>query len=155
MTSQAERTGDYAPKSVAGFTGTRHGMTEEQLQAVIGLAFGFSEIHHGDCVGADFDMHRIARAGGRRIVAHPPSDPRLRAWSYANEVLPVKPYLDRNRDIVDASSFLIATPAEMTEQTKGGTWYTVRYARSQGKHIVIVWPDGAITHEVEPHLSVG
>ncbi len=127
-----------------GFTGTRHGMTAEQIGTVAEMTVDYDEVHHGDCLGADHDMHRIAQANGQRIVIHPPEDGRLRAFLTGNVIAPAKPYHDRNRDIVDESDALFATPAETTEQAKGGTWYTVRYARSQGKPVTIVWPDGSV-----------
>ena len=46
---------------------------------------------------------------------------------------------------MDETDVLLAAPAEMTEQASGGTWYTVRYARQQGKPVVIAWPDGSVT----------
>lgn len=132
---------------VVGFTGTRHGMTPEQIGTVDELTVWANEVHHGDCLGADFDMHRIAYANGQQRVSHPPSDPRLRAYADAEVVLEPKPYHDRNRDIVDAADWLVATPAESTEQEKGGTWYTVRYARLRQKPVVIVWPDGSTSSD--------
>lgn len=57
-----------------------------------------------------------------------------------------------------ACEVLIATPKETTGATKGGTWYTVKYARQQGRKVVIVWPDGsALTDGTEcgggPHTT--
>ena len=129
---------------ILGFTGTRHGMTEEQIRAADFESWEFGELHHGDCVGADTDMHRIARANGLVIAGHPPSDPRLRAYNDCDLLFPEKPYHDRNRDIVDACDVLLATPAEDEEQEKGGTWYTVRYAREVGKRLSIIWPSGKV-----------
>lgn len=140
--TDAQPTGEIG---VLGFTGSRHGMTPEQVATVDEMtALAFGEVHHGDCVGADLAMDYIARVNGQRRIIHPPSDPRLRAWCDGDVVLPEKPYHDRNRDIVDACTMLIATPAEASEQPKGGTWYTVRYAREQGKPVMVVWPDGTV-----------
>jgi hypothetical protein len=123
-------------------------MTVEQIAAVDELTMlDFDEVHHGDCVGADHDMHRIAEANGQRIVVHPPSDNRLRAWCKGEIILSPRPYLDRNRDIVGACTTLLATPAEMEEQDKGGTWYTVRFARRRGVPVIVVWPDGSVAEE--------
>lgn len=134
---------------ILGFTGTREGMTSEQIGTVDNItAFEFDEVHHGDCIGADHDMHRIARANGQRLIGHPPEDPSLRAFCNFDDLLDPKPYLERDRDIVDMCDVLIATPKESVEVQKGGTWYTVRYARSKGKKIIIVWPDGSVRLEV-------
>lgn len=132
-----------------GFTGTRHGMTPEQIKAVDFITmFDFDEVHHGDCVGADTDMHRIARANGQRVVGHPPSDPKLRAFNECDELRPEKPYLDRNHDIVDEADAVIATPGETTEVLRSGTWSTIRYAKEQKKPLAIVWPDGTVEGDI-------
>lgn len=131
--------------TVLGFTGTRRGMTDAQSREVDQLTrFAFSELHHGDCVGADLDMHVIARANRLRVVIHPPLDQRLRAGLKGDVVCPPKDYLARNRDIVAESDALLATPAESSEHWKGGTWYTVHHAQEQGKPVIIVWPDGSV-----------
>lgn len=132
--------------TILGFTGTREGMTEAQKTTVQALLADPSvvEVHHGDCLGADNDLDALARRQRVGRVIHPPSDPKLRAWCCSEiALMPEKPYLDRNRDIVDACDTLIATPKESTPQGRGGTWYTVGYARLQGKRLVIIWPDGS------------
>lgn len=134
--------------TVVGFTGTRHGMAAQQQEAVRRLvSHTYDEAHHGDCVGSDEMFHDIATDAGIRTVIHPPSLSGLRAWCEGDEVLAAKPYLDRNRDIVDACDLLVATPAEPEEQSRGGTWYTIRYARTLGKPVVIVWPNGEISYD--------
>ncbi len=55
--------------------------------------------------------------------------------------LPAKEYLERDRDIVDATEALFATP-DGPERAKSGTWYTVRYAVKTGKPVYICYPDG-------------
>lgn len=127
-----------------GFTGTRRGMTDAQKARVAEKSAPFAEVHHGDCVGADADMHAIARAAGQRVVVHPPTDPKLQACLTGDVTAPAKPYLDRNRDIVDEADVLIATPAESGPST-GGTWFTIRYAFKLGRPVLIVWPDGTAT----------
>lgn len=130
---------------VVGFTGTREGMTLRQ-KAYVRDALNLLEpveVHHGDCIGADAEFHALCKDSWP-VVIHPPSDPKLRAFCGSQfDQAPEKPYLDRNRDIVDACDVLIATPKEEWEQSKGGTWYTIRYARQQGVKTIIVWPDGS------------
>lgn len=132
-------------ESVVGFTGTRDGMTEEQKSTVLEILrrYGAVEAHHGDCVGADADFDKLARQHGAVVIVHPPADPRLRAYCATAVTYPERPYHARDRDIVDVSEVLIATPKETTGATRGGTWYTVKYARQQGRKVVIVWPDGS------------
>jgi hypothetical protein len=123
-----------------GFTGTRRGMTTEQIEAVTKLVGAWDVVHHGDCLGADAQCHTIARSAAKRIIVHPPSDDRLRAHCAGDVICPPKPYFARNRDIVNESDLLIATPAEFVP--KGGTWYTLNYARSVGKPTILIYPSG-------------
>lgn len=132
-----------------GVTATREGLTEHQVSRAAELLFGVREwsksapeIHHGDCVGGDEELHKIAYGLGYRTVMHPPTVTKYRAWTQCHAVMPRKPYLDRNRDIVDATDILLAFPKESEESRFGGTWYTVRYARQVGRRLVIVWPHG-------------
>lgn len=138
---------DQPDPFAVGFTGTRLGMTGPQIAQVDDLTqFGFSTVHHGDCLGADYDMDCIAKANGQFRIVHPPSNPRLRAWCDGDVILPEKPYHDRNRDIVDAVEIVLACPHEPERQVRGGTWYTIDYAESQKKHVIVVWPDGTVEH---------
>lgn len=133
-----------------GFTGTKAGMTGNQSRTVAWLLKEFSpaNVHHGDCVGADEQFHVLAgmREGVIRHV-HPPDEIKYRAFCdvLAHDVLhPPKPYLRRNKDIVDACSVLIAAPAQNIEILRSGTWSTVRFAKTQlpRPRIIIVRPDG-------------
>ncbi len=125
-----------------GFTGTRHGMNMRQSGCVYRLLARASELHHGDCVGADAEAHTIARTAGIRIVSHPPIEDRLRAFCKFDESRSPLPYLARNSAIVDACELLIAVPATADETSRSGTWSTVRYARRVGRQLVIVPPTG-------------
>jgi hypothetical protein len=104
-----------------------------------------SEIHHGDCVGADAQAHYIARELGLLLIGHPPINPRGRAFCvgfrYCN---PEKPYLERNRDIVGDTHILVAAPETEHEVVRSGTWYTVRWARKLDRSIYVVMPDGEV-----------
>ncbi len=130
-----------------GFTGTRYGMTEAQQDALRNYLAGSSgEFHHGDCVGADAQAHDIADECGYGIIIHPPKDYQHRAWREVprHMMKPEQSHFARNRDIVNETTALIATPFEVEEQPRGGTWYTVRYARKCGKTVVLIRPDGTI-----------
>lgn len=131
-----------------GFTGTQRGMTAAQKSTFKSLLDGRAgEFHHGDCIGADAEAHDIAvDVCELEPVIHPPSNPRKRAWKKAARIMPVRPYLERNHDIVDAADELIATPGEDIEQMRSGTWATVRYARKRGKMVTIIYPDGSISY---------
>lgn len=132
------------PVRTVGFTGTREGMTKPQQHRVAGILcwIGVTHFMHGDCVGADEQSHDLARMVGARIRVHPPIESGLRAHCRADVTAPARPYLDRNRDIVDNCRVLIAAPAG-PETLRSGTWATVRYARRIGKPVIVVMPDGS------------
>jgi len=130
-----------------GFTGSRHGASEHQRKGIRDLlahyvrAGGF-ELHHGDCLGADADADEIARELGElypgrvRIVVHPPTSPSWRAWTKGDENRPPRGYFERNRAIVDETELVLACPLDDREvvngkPSRGGTWWTVRYARER------------------------
>lgn len=134
---------------IVGFTGTRKGMSIKQLSTFLHLmeakSSGWTDpqpvLHHGDCVGADQQADGIATQLGWYVVVHPPLDRRYRAYCQnpimCGEVLPQKEYIARNHDIVDACEFVVAAPRG-PETTRSGTWATIRYAKSIGKHVIIL-----------------
>jgi hypothetical protein len=138
-----------------GFTGTSGNVAINQwlvLKIVLKIVFekfrdsgvqsgGF---HHGDCVGADAMAHKEALHYGHEITIHPSINEYKRAFCEgAKIILPARDYIDRNHDIVDACDVLFACPGTMEEQLRSGTWATIRYARKQGKKLIIVYPDGS------------
>lgn len=130
---------------ILGMTGTRNAITHAQY-AWLGIEIAdCHEFHHGACVGADAAGHHLAMSQQKRVIVHPPTDQRLMmpfdgmVWNWK----PAKPYLDRNRDIVDESDRLIALP-EGPERPKSGTWHTIRYAVRAGKPVAICYPDGDV-----------
>jgi hypothetical protein len=131
---------------IIGFTGTKKGMTDIQKDRVGGILQYHMppEVRHGDCVGADKQFHEIVRrlCPGAKIVVHPPEFLMYRAFCKGDVILPAKPYLRRDDDIVGACEFLIATPKEGFEVLRSGTWATIRRARKKGKHVTIIYPDG-------------
>jgi len=137
-----------------GFTGTKKGMAAPQELRLRDMLtwyheHGASEFHHGDCVGADAEAAEIAREVGYRLVCHPAEDKSKRAMIPSDEVHKPKPYLDRNRDIVDACDILFAAPhqpQDVGEVTRSGTWATVRYARKVERRTTTIWPDGERSH---------
>ena len=130
---------------ILGATGTRHDLTAAQLVWLRAQVRVADELHHGACVGADAAAHQAAKDHMVRTIVHPPADQRLMmpVDAEAHSWLLAKPYLDRNRDIVDAADVVIALP-DGPERPKGGTWYTVRYAMRAGKPVAICYPDGGV-----------
>ncbi len=149
-----------------GFTGTRHGMTGAQSQKFYEWLNSLEEkehvLHHGCCIGADVEAHNLFveflkrrkdRSG--RVVVHPPTNKSAMAAITEATItgkigvmwhVP-RPYLQRNHDIVDACSILIATPGGTSEVLRSGTWATIRYAKKCRKETIIIWPDGSDTQE--------
>jgi hypothetical protein len=133
-----------------GVTGTRAGATKAQLDSLAGYLVwhNATRLAHGDCLGVDAQACRLARdLFGKTvsIVCYPPTENRWRAFYEDNDsTFPALPYLERNRLIVDSSDRLVALPKEMAQRYKGGTWFTVRYAKGQNKPVTILWPDGTL-----------
>ena len=122
-----------------GFTGTRSGMTLQQHIRLVKLLHKthMTHVHHGGAIGADEQFHFIVRRLDPRIhiTVHPASISQNDAQYYKGSnvtVLPAKPPLARNRDIVAAVDFLIACPAQSKEIVRSGTWATYRYAKAAG-----------------------
>lgn len=59
---------------ILGFTGTSHGMTQRQRATVKYLfcELLLTELHHGDCLGADKEAHNLALLMFVNVVVHPP-----------------------------------------------------------------------------------
>jgi hypothetical protein len=139
-----------------GFTGNRKGFTGAQLTAISRVfsssslsAQKISEAHHGDCVGSDTDFHFFIRnlMNDVKIIVHPPANDNLRSFCPGDTVLNPKEYLVRNKDIVEATDLMIATPAENKEKLRSGTWATIRTARKFKKPLIIIFPDGKLKIE--------
>jgi hypothetical protein len=136
------RTQWWHMRNHVGFTGTQRGMSRTQLVALAILlnrlhVDGCTHFHQGDCIGGDAEAHAIANEIGYVIEVHPPTNDSKRAHTERLATKhPIilhepKPYLVRNHEIVDACSYMVAAPFEMTEQLRSGTWATVRYARKE------------------------
>lgn len=133
---------------IAGFTGTRRGMSPNQLAELSDLFFGnvrnITMGIHGGCVGADAEFHGLCRDYGVCTEIRPgysvkdPSDMSLRAGLKADRTRIPDTHFRRNRSIVNSCDFLIAAPYDLGRQTKGGTWYTIGYAKSKGREIIIL-----------------
>ena len=130
-----------------GFTGTREGMTPEQKGSFQKLIkdLGVTELHHGDCVGADSDAHDLSSVYIECHI-HPCYFSHMRAYKETKPefVYPIKPPLERNKDIVNFSDALIATPKESYQVLRSGTWSTIRYANAIGKQVYLIIPNGKV-----------
>jgi hypothetical protein len=135
---------------VAGFTGTREGLTSFQRGNLLGLLSQLRPrvLHHGDCVGADVEAHLLCVALRVKVRIHPPADDGLRAFcsfmgSGVEFIYDAKPFLLRNWDIAEESDYLVACP-QGPDTLRSGTWATVRYARRLGRPVFVLHPDGKV-----------
>jgi len=133
---------------VLGFTGTRRGMTLAQkraIEALLGAGAALGKVLvHGDCIGADADMHALAREAGMRVEIRPCNLNSQRAGCHADKYYNTKSPLARNRDIVEQADVMLACPSGFKEELRSGTWATVRHAKKSAKPLFIVWPNGVV-----------
>jgi hypothetical protein len=143
---------------ILGFTGTRRQPSNPQidwLRAYLNAMWARQEIdqlHHGACIGSDAFAHMMCLRARIPIVVHPPVNQRfvylpaiaIHRAPHVVSVLKAKPYMDRNRAIVDACDRLIALP-DGPPRPHSGTWGTINYA-AEGHRvpITICWPDREI-----------
>ncbi len=134
-----------------GFTAAQEATARSLLS---GLTAG-SEVHHGDCLGADHQAHLVVREGSPEatVVGHPPDKDALRAFCDVDIEEEPKPYLVRDLDIVKSSDRLLAFPHTTFEIRRSGTWATIRMARKHDVPVVIVWPNGKPTPGNSPNSA--
>lgn len=143
-----------------GFSGTRQGMTNDQVLQVHMLlgdlrSAGATQATHGMCQGADKQFHDMAKALSYFVIGCPgvttDGYQYFRSNVECDLVMPEKPFLIRNRNIINESDVILITPKETREQFKGsGTWASIRYARTANKPLVVIWPDGSSLVERVP-----
>ena len=122
-----------------GFTGSRFGLSNNQTNQIVDLLKNKDIIvAHGDCVGADSVFHKICEKLNVKIIIHPPTDNKLRAFCKSEFIEKPLPYLKRNHNIVDFCDELIACPQSSQEVLRSGTWATIRYAKKSGKKVHII-----------------
>lgn len=129
------------PPKVIGFTGTRHGMSENQqkgLGKLLNESTTAVTFVHGDCIGADAFAHDLAKVLAYYIIIYPCTRITKRAFRRGDEEAPPIAPLERNKRIVDRCDVLIAAPSTDHEVRRSGTWATVRYARKVGKPTIIL-----------------
>ena len=129
------------------FTGTRNGMNITQLETVEQFLKWANPqaLLHGGCKGADEQVHILALQLGVPVIVYPSNDKDWQGcFEGAKLVKEPAPPLERNRAMLKRSRLLIAAPAELVEQKRGGTWYTMRYAQKLEMGIDVAWADGGI-----------
>lgn len=132
-----------------GFSGTRSGMSLAQIRgfhSLIQEAPLGDWFHHGDDLGSDSQAHDISKEYGLKVHVHPPENDAHRAFKVGDKSSYPEPYLVRNKDIVNETEVLVATP-DGEERTRSGTWQCIRYARKLKRPIYIILPSGEIRTE--------
>lgn len=137
---------------VYGVTGTREGATRAQMasflarfwQITVALEARAHEkwFVHGGCKGVDVQCHEILRPWGWKFWVLPGPDGPHQTCPPADVVEEPRPYLERNRLIVDRAHALQVIPKDFQEVLRSGTWATQRYAADVGRKMGIIWPDG-------------
>lgn len=142
---------------ILGYTGTRKGMTQAQVQTVdelvdrlaprvIGSSYQFL---HGCAEGGDRQFHGIVAARGP-LWLYPVLDEQ-RAWAKRHRrafdiLVECADLIGRNHDMADKAMAFIAAPRGFVEQKRGsGTWATMRYCKKIHRICYVVWPDGTVT----------
>lgn len=136
--------------TIIGFTGAREGMKKSSKALIKDFIIkgNYIEFHHGDCVGADEQFHLLVDSLNIKdavIHIHPPITSRGYKANCASKLNRTKillhdekSFLHRNRDIVNSSDLIIATPKSLSMKHLGGTWWTVNYALEKHKEIMIL-----------------
>lgn len=131
-----------------GVTGTRYGMNDSQIKnAVVHLKLFKNtdvELHHGDCIGVDKQIAKIAKYFNYKIICHPPLKREYRAFTSYDEIKKEFSHFQRNRNIVNYSDIILVIPLQNNHQNNGGTWYTFDYALKIKKPIILLTPDGNV-----------
>jgi len=133
-----------------GFTGTQEGTTNEQFAACTEffLSEDVSEFHHGACIGADEEIHKLVVIMKSKVYKYPSTvTTKLGKCPGGYLACQAMHPLKRNPLIVDAVDMLLACPKTQYEIRRSGTWATIRYARKVGKPIMIIFPNGEIRKE--------
>lgn len=128
-----------------GFTGSREGMSERQKRDFENTmkTLAPSVFRHGACVGADREAHDIVRglfpASVCAIAVYPSTNARMTdqfCIDDADELFPPRPALLRDKDIVDAAEYMVATPKTDHEILRSGTWATIRMTERAKKPLI-------------------
>lgn len=136
---------------ILAVSGTRYGLTAKQHDAAFAALRKIKPtgVRHGCALGADeeFVFLCFALRPRPRVEAFPST---FENWTSADALAlsdaQAKPAeaLARNRTIVTGAARLLAAPAEMEDPGKGGTWYSIKFARGLGVPTTVILPDGSV-----------
>jgi hypothetical protein len=132
------------------FTGSKDTITPAQVKQLENELRnkrdrGYLWMHNGDCVVSDHAAAMLWKKLNGRVMLHPPIKNRYRAdFHQADIICEPADYLTRDRHMVDCSELIIGTPQTYEEQTRSGTWATLRYAKALRLERIIIFPDGSV-----------
>jgi hypothetical protein len=140
---------------IVGFAGPREGLLSVQHESLrrIAAKLSLSVFVHGGSYGSDTLAHYAFRSAHPTIpiIVMPATKDNgsivTAPYGDLNIILQPRGPLERNDMIVTVITGLVAAPKMMTEELRGGTWYTIRRARKKGVPILFVWPDGTTSIE--------
>lgn len=144
---------------IAGFVGSKTGMTSQQRFALEGLlkkmAYDIEEFHHGDSLGSDEQAHYIASSLGFKIVIHPPNNPIKRAFCKSKIILKEFEPRERIKHLVDSVDILIATLSKISLMypNTSDTVFAINYAKKKSKQVYLIYPNGKCIITVEKSLN--
>ncbi len=139
-----------------GFSGTREEMSRKQADEVYRILRQYYVdhykgedlwFHHGDCIGSDTLARLTATNLGYKVYRHPPLDDKFQAFTSYDATDPPYSYHGRNKRIVHACALLVATPLKSYDGG-GGTWFTIKHARSINKPNIVIFRDGTVQAEL-------
>ncbi len=130
---------------IIGFSGSRSGMSKYQRDNIWDFLAHQKFVQaalHGDCIGSDEIFHEMCETLRFRIEIYPPTESTRRAWKIPTIGVIHEPetFLDRNRQIAEHCTVLLATPHTIEPVTHSGTWHTINCARGFDKTMMIVLP---------------
>jgi hypothetical protein len=138
-----------------GYTGTRDGMTSDQLRAfrlrLVELG-PFDLFLHGACKGADSQAARLVYEELLGVLVnalpgHLPNWVCPLALEASNAVQEPRKTTERNWEIVERSDAVIACPKGTEDADyRSGTWMTIRAAKKLRRPVTVILPDGSVHH---------
>lgn len=131
------------------FTGSRGPLTLEQSGYVRKVVNSLpltqtDKVRQGGAKGVDFCVAKYVPSAMQTVYApcsapwseyHPVGAILRRHTPEGGFATHAEDYLDRNREMVDGADVLIAFPKTAEEETRSGTWATIRYARKVGVEV--------------------
>ena len=109
-----------------GIIGSRKRKDRKSVYAYVDTLPKNTIVVSGGCYGPDRWAEERAKQRGLKTIIHRPQIEKA-----ANYIQMVNTYYNRNQKIVNDSDKIVAFPAKDGIE-RGGTWYTINYAKKKG-----------------------